>query len=305
MKKLIFTAIFFSMSLVMAFGSNSWKFAVVGDTHVPNAYTIKKIVPKLLEDKVEVVLFVGDLVQGGKGQNAEGMIKELTEWKKLTKPLTDAGIKILAVRGNHEADVKGNNIVVWKKMISPELNVLYFYKNITFVGLDNYINGEQTVDVEWLSKAFDTINKKGSIIVPFGHEPAFSCNTFHPECLDANPENRNEFWSLIEKYGAKYYFCGHTHQYNLSQITHNGNTIQQIICGGGGGFLQPKKGGIKETQGYDVKSIEIKSETGYLLVDVNDDKLSPKWVHVYDKNVSTRPDNLRRKAKVRMQKHTF
>lgn len=178
------------MSLVMAFGGNSWKFAVVGDTHVPNAYTIKKIVPKLLEDKVEVVLFVGDLVQGGKGQNSEGMIQELTEWKELTKPLIDAGVKILAVRGNHEADVKGNNIGVWEKMISPELNVVYVYKNITFIGLDNYINGERTVDVEWLLKTLDTTDKNGSIIVPFGHEPAFSCNTFHPECLDANPEKQ-------------------------------------------------------------------------------------------------------------------
>lgn len=285
------------MSLVMAFGGNSWKFAVVGDTHVPNAYTIKKIVPKLLEDKVEVVLFVGDLVQGGKGQNSEGMIQELTEWKELTKPLTDAGVKILAVRGNHEADVKGNNIGVWEKMTSPELNVVYVYKNITFIGLDNYINGERTVDVEWLLKTLDTTDKNGRIIVPFGHEPAFSCNTFHPECLDANPENRNEFWNLIEKYGAKYYFCGHTHQYNLSQITHNGNIIQQVICGGGGGVLQPKKGGIKETQGYDIKSVEIKSGTGYLLVDVNNDKISPQWIHVYDKNVSANPNDFKRKIK--------
>lgn len=285
------------MSLVMAFGGNSWKFAVVGDTHVPNAYTIKKIVPKLLEDKVEVVLFVGDLVQGGKGQNSEGMIQELTEWKELTEPLIDAGVKILAVRGNHEADVKGNNIGVWEKMISPELNVVYVYKNITFIGLDNYINGERTVDVEWLLKTLDTTDKNGSIIVPFGHEPAFSCNTFHPECLDANPENRNEFWNLIEKYGVKYYFCGHTHQYNLSQISHNGNIIQQVICGGGGGVLQPKKGGIKETQGYDIKSVEIKSETGYLLVDVNNDKISPQWIHVYDKNVSANPNDFKRKIK--------
>lgn len=297
MKKLIFIAIFFCMSLVMVFGGNSWKFAVVGDTHVPNAYTIKKIVPKLLEDKVEVVLFVGDLVQGGKGQNSEGMIQELTEWKELTKPLIDAGVKILAVRGNHEADVKGNNIGVWEKMISPELNVVYVYKNITFIGLDNYINGERTVDVEWLLKTLDTTDKNGSIIVPFGHEPAFSCNTFHPECLDANPENRNEFWNLIEKYGVKYYFCGHTHQYNLSQISHNGNIIQQVICGGGGGVLQPKKGGIKETQGYDIKSVEIKSETGYLLVDVNNDKISPQWIHVYDKNVSANPNDFKRKIK--------
>lgn len=103
------------------------------------------------------------------------------------------------------------------------------------------------------------------------------------------------FWSLIEKYGAKYYFCGHTHQYNLSSITHNGKTIQQVVCGGGGGFLQPKKGGISEAQGYDVKSVEIKSETGYLLVEVNGNRLSPKWIHVYDKNVKTKPDRLKRR----------
>lgn len=164
----------------------------------------------------------------------------------------------------------------------------------SIVGLDNYINGERTVDTGWLSKTLESADKK-NIIVPFGHEPAFSCNTFHPVCLDANPENRNEFWNLLEKYGIKYYFCGHTHQYNLSSITHNGKTIQQIVCGGGGGFLQPEKGGIKETKGYDVKSVEVRSETGYLLVDVNGNRLSPKWIHVYDKNVKTKPDRLKRR----------
>ncbi|WP_299230980.1 metallophosphoesterase [uncultured Bacteroides sp.] len=294
MKKTILTAIFYCVSLIMALANSSWRFAVVGDTHVPNAYTVKKIVPRLLEDKVEVVLFVGDLVQGGKGQNANGLEVELEEWKNLTRPLTEAGIKVLAIRGNHEDDVRGNNIGPWKKIISSDLNVVYSYKNVTFVGLDNYINGERTVDTGWLSKTLESADKN-DIIVPFGHEPAFSCNTFHPVCLDANPENRNEFWGLLEKYGIGYYFCGHTHQYNLSSITHNGKTIQQVVCGGSGGFLQPEKGGIKETKGYDVKSVEVRSETGYLLVEVNANRLSPKWIHVYDKNVKTKPDRLKRR----------
>lgn len=294
MKKTILTAIFYCISLIMALANSSWRFAVVGDTHVPNAYTVKKIVPRLLEDKVEVVLFVGDLVQGGKGQNANGLEVELEEWKNLTRPLTEAGIKVLAIRGNHEDDVRGNNIGSWKKIISSDLNVVYSYKNVTFVGLDNYINGERTVDTGWLSKILESADKN-DIIVPFGHEPAFSCNTFHPVCLDANPENRNEFWGLLEKYGIEYYFCGHTHQCNLSSITHNGKTIQQVVCGGGGGFLQPEKGGIKETKGYDVKSVEVRSETGYLLVEVNANRLSPKWIHVYDKNVKTKPDRLKRR----------
>lgn len=294
MKKVMFIAIFLYMSLGVAFGGNSWRFVVVGDTHVPNAYTIRKIVPKLLEDKVEVVLFVGDLIQGGKGQNSEGMFRELAEWEELVKPLTDAGIKILAVRGNHEADVKGNNLEPWEKLVSPDLNVVYSYKNITFVGLDNYISGERTVDVAWLKRVFKGADKD-KMIIPFGHEPAFSCDSFHPECLDANVALRNEFWTLLEEYGVQYYFCGHTHQYNLSRITHNGHSIQQVICGGGGGFLQPKKGGIKESKEYDIQSIDIKCETGYLLVDVNNDKISPQWIHVYDQNALKQPDNLRKK----------
>lgn len=36
------------------------------------------------------------------------MYEELHIWNELIQPLKDAGIKILAVRGNHEADVKGN-----------------------------------------------------------------------------------------------------------------------------------------------------------------------------------------------------
>ena len=280
MNKIILTAICCLLQIT-TYGNNTWKFAVVGDTHVPNAQTIKKIVPKLLKDEVEVVLFVGDLIQGGKDQDAEGMLKQLTQWKELIKPLSDAGIKILAVRGNHEADVQGDNIAPWKKLISPYLNLIYSHKNISFIGLDNYINGERTVDVKWLAKTLNAIDEN-SIIVPFGHEPAFSCNTFHPVCLDANIKNRNRFWSLLEISDVKYYFCGHTHQYNASLITHNGETIQQIVCGGGGGPLQPVQGGIKEAAGYTIEPIEIKSETGYLLVEVHDDKLSTHWISVYD-----------------------
>lgn len=129
MKKTILTAIFYFISLIMAFANSSWSFAVVGDTHVPDAYTIKKMIPSLIENNVEIVLFVGDLIQGGKRQTTQGMYEELSQWKELTQPLRDAGIKIIAIRGNHEADVKGDNLKPWKEMISPDLNLVSTYRN--------------------------------------------------------------------------------------------------------------------------------------------------------------------------------
>lgn len=231
MKKTILTAIFYCVSLIMAFANSSWRFAVVGDTHVPDAYTIKKMIPSLIENNVEVVLFVGDLIQGGKRQTTQGMYEELSQWKELTQPLRNVGIKIIAIRGNHEADVKGDNLKPWKELISPDLNLVSTYKNVTFIGMDNYLDGEHTVDTGWLKKVLKEANKD-NIIVPFGHEPAFTCNTFHPVCLDANENSRNKFWSLLEEYGVDYYFCGHTHQYNHCTVTHDGKTIHQIVSGG-------------------------------------------------------------------------
>ena len=295
MKKIFLMIISCLASVLVMYGQDGgWRFAVVGDTHVPQAYTIKKIVPSLIANQVEVILFVGDLIQGGKRKTPQGMYEELSQWQELTKPLRDAGIKIVAIRGNHEADIKGDNLKPWKELVSPDLNLMYSYRNITFIGMDNYLNGEHTVDTGWLQKALKKVNKE-HIIVPFGHEPAFSCNTFHPVCLDADDSNRSKFWSLLEEYGIDYYFCGHTHQYNHCTVTHNGKTIHQIVSGGGGGFLQPKRGGIHSTDEYQIKSVDLKSETGYVLVNVSDRDLSVKWVNIYDEDVKSRPIPQRKK----------
>lgn len=112
--------------------------------------------------------------------------------------------------------------------------------------MDNYWDGEHTVGARWLKKVLKDVNKD-NIIVSFGHEPAFTCNTFHPN----------------------YYFRGHTHQYNLCTITHNGKIIHLIVSGGGGGFLQSKRSGIKNVDGYNVKPLELKSETEHVLVNVS------------------------------------
>lgn len=289
MKKIIIMIIACLASVISMYGQDRrWHFAVVGDTHVPDAYTIRKIIPSLIDNKVEVVLFAGDLIQAGKRQTVQGMYDELLQWKELTQPLRDAGIKILAIRGNHEADVKGDNLKPWKELISSDLNIVSSYKNVTFIGMDNYLDGEHTVDTGWLKKVLKGADKE-NILVPFGHEPAFTCDTFHPICLDANESARNKFWSLLEDYDIDYYFCGHTHQYNHCTVTHNGKTIHQIVSGGGGGFLQPKRGGIKNAGGYKIKSVDLKSETGYVLVEVSERSLSTEWISIYDKDVKNKP----------------
>lgn len=183
------------------------------------------------------------------------------------------------VRGNHEADVPGDNDKIWMETFDFALNYSYDYRNVTFVGLDNYIDGEHTVDMDWLEQNLKE-HEPDRLLVPFGHEPAFTSDTYHPWCLDANPENRNAFWQLLSAYNMPYYFCGHAHQYNKSVITYKGDSRIQIVCGGGGGNLQPQRGGSPDEYGYEVNLLEFRSEYGYLCVTVSGNTLNPQWRRV-------------------------
>ena len=199
MKKLLIMIIASLTSVLTMYGQDKkWRFAVVGDTYAPQAYTIKKIIPSLIDNKVRSSPICGRFDNnGGKGQNVQGMYEELSQWNEFTQPLRDAGVKIIVIWDNHEEDVKGDNLKSWKEMISLGLNLVSTYKNVTFIGMDNYLDGEHTVDTGWLKRFLKKV-KRIIIIVPFGYEPAFTCNTFHSVCLDANENSRNKFGVFLK-----------------------------------------------------------------------------------------------------------
>ena len=251
-----------------------WSFAVVGDTHIPKSQVLKDMVPELIKDKVSAILFPGDIVHAGKAQIPRGLANELKTWNDVVAPLKDAGIKLLAVRGNHEADVRRDNLTPWLRNINKDLNFSFQYRGVTFIGIDNYVKGEKTVDVEWLEK--EIARHTNSLIIPFGHEALFSSSTFHPTCLDGEKETRNKVWDLFRKANIHYYFCGHAHQYNLSQISQGNYVLTQVVSGGGGGTLHPKRQ-AKSDEGFLIKSLENHEEHGYTLVTVKNGKLHIRW----------------------------
>jgi len=73
-------------------------------------------------------------------------------------------------------------------------------------------------------------------IFVFGHEPAFKA--FHTDCLGEYPTERNAFWRSLTAAGARVYFSGHDHFFDLSRIDDGdgnaANDLYQIIVGTGG-----------------------------------------------------------------------
>lgn len=260
--------------------NSTWRFAVIGDTHIPVSDTVKTLIPYMMADSISLVLVCGDLVNAGKRTTAVELESQLNEWLTAFKPLYDAGIEVYPVRGNHEDDA-ANDIEIWNKIFSGdkqlpqngpsgELNLTYSFikNNALFIGLDNYLNIHR-VNQEWLDNQLNS-NQQTHVFV-FGHESAFK--VFHTDCLDDYSAERNTFWQSLSKAGVKCYFCGHDHFFNTALISDNdndtSNDIYQVLTGGGGGWLMSQYNYNGTNSGYQPKEIFHSRQHGYILVEIS------------------------------------
>ncbi len=263
--------------------SNSWKFVVVGDTHVTNnSDTIKEMIPYFIQDSIDLILICGDIVEGGRTTTSAELESQLNMWQTIFEPLYDEGIGIYPVRGNHEDDAN-DDITAWNNVFSDskalpqngpsgETNLTYSFnhKNALFIGLDNYVTIHK-VNQEWLNEQLSA-NQQPHVFA-FGHEAAFK--VFHTDCLDDFATDRNIFWESLKDAGVRAYFCGHDHFFNASLIDdsdgNTGNDIYQCVVGGGGAWLMSKHNYNGINTPYLPVEIYHSKNHGYALVEISGD----------------------------------
>jgi len=265
----------------------AWRFAMVGDTHVPILdklgadNILSEIATAMIADGVKVALLAGDIVDAGSGVNADGFAAQLDAWKQLVAPLYDAGVGVYPIRGNHEADVK-KSVAVWNATFADnhllpangpagETNLTYSftYKNALFVGLDDYVNLHK-VNQAWLDQQF-AANTHPHVFV-FGHEAAFK--VFHTDILDDYPTERDTFWKSLTGAGARVYLCGHDHLFDVARIDDGdgnaNNDLYQVLVGTGNNEYHTLYQYNGDNSSY--KPINLKhiiNNNGYLLVELS------------------------------------
>jgi hypothetical protein len=114
-------------------------------------------------------------------------------------------------------------------------NYSFDVENAHLVILDEFCGRGGAADIDdplydWL--AADLAATSQSVIIVVGHEPAYPFYRHVGESLDANPQHRDRFWSLLEQYHVAAYFCGHTHHFSAYR-TGNGR-VWQIDAGNSG-----------------------------------------------------------------------
>ena len=268
------------------FSQTSWRFAVVGDTHVGSSDTIAEMIPSMLSDNLDFVVVVGDLVEGGLGTTGIQLRDELEQWKTIFSPIYNAGIPVYGIRGNHEDDAN-NDITVWNNAFSGnysfpqngpngETNLTYSFthKNAKLIMLDVYKNIHK-VNQTWLNQELNS-NASNHLFV-FGHEAAFK--VFHADCLDDSVSARNTFWNSLKTAGVKVYFCGHDHFLDAALVDDgDGNTqndIYQYLVGTGGGWLMSQYSNYNGDNGpFSPNRVFHEMEYGYSIVEINGDSPS-------------------------------
>jgi 3',5'-cyclic AMP phosphodiesterase CpdA len=277
-----------------------WRFVVFSDTRSNpcdaggangvNTAVVSRIATAVATEKPDLVLVPGDLVLGTAYRCGPAVPFEtqLENWRKVMKPVYDARIPVLPVRGNHEflsnehfpnepcRSLVPNPVALktWLRVFGPlvpenaprggkETTFAYPHKNALFIGMDE-LTHYLSFDPLWLDKAI-TANRRQHLFI-YGHFPAFG--VVHRDNLSCNSTTRDLLWNTMGANNARFYFCGHDHLYDRGEVTDAaGNRLQQVLVGNGGAPFYTYTGAYADTRMRPIK--RILGTPGYLVVTVD------------------------------------
>lgn len=322
--KTLITILVLHAAVVTASASTrSWRFIVTCDSRGTvtgiNEPVLTELAGEIARRGADFVLYPGDLVYGARIP-AERFESELRQWVGIMRPVYQAGIPVYVCRGNHEIgdmwdaevdehpDPFDNYGIRWLRVFGdqslPEvmlpdngppggehLTYAVRHKNALIVALDQYggrdYRLEHGVNQPWLDSELER-NTKPHVFV-FGHEPAF--RTFHPDCLDAHPAQRDAFWNSLKRAGGRTYFCGHDHYYDHAVVDDGdgdpGNDVHQLIVATAGApFYEWNPPYLGDNGDFTVQQLFHVRRYGYIVVDVDGLNVTLTWMQRRDNDMS-------------------
>jgi 3',5'-cyclic AMP phosphodiesterase CpdA len=296
-------------------GAERWRFIVTCDSRHAltgvNEPVLAELAAEIVRQGVDFLLYPGDLVHGVR-VTSEQFERQLWNWVAVMRPVYDAGIPVYVCRGNHEVgdvwdldpgvapDPSDNHSLRWLHVfgnsLRPELMLpddspageehmtyAFVHKNALIVALDQYGGLRHrfvhSVNQRWLDERLGR-NTQPHVFV-FGHEPAF--RTYHYDCLDAYPAQRDAFWQSIQQAGGRTYFCGHDHYYDHGAVDDRDgvpdNDVHQLIVATAGAPFYTWEPPYRGDNSYFVpRQLFHVTSYGYILVAVDGPDVTLTWM---------------------------
>jgi len=275
--------------------AGAWKFAVVCDssgdgvvtsTAWVNTNVLRKVARGITNDRVDFVLFGGDMIYGSNSPACTNLAAQYAAWSNAFAPVYSAHIPVYPLRGNRDIlgdsngniylSVFGSNVPANGPTNEVGLTYSFAHSNALIIGLDQYKNPHR-INQPWLNAQLSS-NRFPHVFV-FGHEPAVQAQS--PDCLAAGCTNRDLFLKSITEAGCKIYFCGHDHFYNRGRVNaKNGLNIMQTIAGACGAPFTDWDGVYGQNYGEQsmASNCYYSARTnGYILVTVSNFNARAEW----------------------------
>lgn len=258
-----------------------------GDENGVNVEGFGRVVKALIAEKPDVLILTGDLVGGGKTDAEES--SQFDTFFKVVQPVYDAGIKVLAGRGNHEMHAPNGNDVWRKAMSGPHatpdngpkgeegMTYAYTLRNVMFISLDQFQSERPTVNTDWLTKLLAKPHPKH--IFSFAHKMAFFSGN-HDDGMFTEPDNRDTAIKALMAAGERAIFFGHDHLYDhvAAKLPDWKEEMHQFVAGTAGAPFVKGKPLTDSDKEWKLRRIaHVEQKLGYCVVDVDGDKVSIEY----------------------------
>lgn len=275
-----------------------WRFAVIADTRGDSSSTpanpwvnstvLTAMATAIRNDGAELVLVAGDLIYGDPiSSHGTNFAAQYDIWTNAMAPIYRAGIRVYPVRGTHESYGDSAMGTAFQTVFSNDiprngpageegLTYSFTYKNVFFVGLDQFRNPHR-VNQAWLTDQLADNTKPH--VFAFGHEPAVQVNTSN--CLAQFRAERDEFLDSLIDAGSRIYFCGHDHFYDHAIVTEGRNrAIRQMVVGSGGAPPRGWSGIYGAAFGESNMAVNVRHvgyTNGYAMVTISNYTVTIEW----------------------------
>ena len=279
-----------------------------------NMTAVHAIASDVARQKVSLVVFPGDLVNGGPAFGA--LEKQLAAWKEAMAPVYEAGIPVYPCRGNHELKQdmfrKGISVSAWRAAFPAlprngppgEEGLTYSvdFANASFIACDDFVGIKPTYDKRkydssvnvgmvspWVVQQVKTSSKQWVFV--FGHESAYIGH--HTDCLANFPDERDSLWDALGARGGVY-LSGHDHMYVRHTAPDSaGRPVLELVVGCAGAtpyeydnnglnaaydrHVVPQLQFVNAKPGKVPNTHDLPMYVGYLLVTVDGARMTGKW----------------------------
>lgn len=233
---------------VITAADDSLRLALIGDVRTegrepPRVFS--RVADLVAEAEADTLLSVGDLINANHGASPD------EQWRALRQAVQPTGAqRFLPCLGNHDTNGSAQALSPFRALFDLPLNGPPGLEELAYSVDEGPVHlvcvateqpGQEhalgETQLAWLER--DLEQTSAPYVLVFGHDPAFPVGPHIGGSLDRYPDQRDQFWRLLQRHTVTAYLAGHEHLYHRHVV----DGLTEVILGSSGSDVKKGYGG--------------------------------------------------------------